>query len=230
MEEPRFCRLRDFYSLCFKFRVISFTIAKAKKKSFFLFQNKTRRGNTQAPTNIFGQNVVSHYSNVQGGFSFENVSSSLPFGGHQQATTSSGFVNQPASAPDLNTKVQELEAKLSQMHGLLYNLAVNQGATNQIVQDLSSEISEGSGVELGVILIKNMRDCETEYERISKIHDGFGDLLFPDSFTGIQGFFSAFQVANPKSLSEKERIDMNRSVRRPSLRVKMQKFGKLILK
>ena len=99
------------------------------------------------------------------------------------------------------------------MNSLLCNLAANQGTTDQIMQNLSSEISEGSGVELGVIRIKNMRDCETEYERISKIRDSFGDLSPRDSFTGIYNFFSAMQAANPKSLSEKERIDMEKSVK-----------------
>ena len=52
------------------------------------------------------------------------------------------------------------------MQGLLRNIAADQGTANRVVQDLSSKITGGGGVELSFIYIKNVRDCETEYKNV----------------------------------------------------------------
>ena len=170
-------------------------------------------GTTQAPPTIFGRNVGATSTNHQGGFSFGNLSAGAAFGGQQQTTASSGPVNQHANPTDLKTRVQDLEAEISAMKNLFSTLASNQGNTDQLLQDLSSEVSGGSTVEIGLSRLKNMRDCETEVEKLDKIPNSFVDLPPPDSFTGIQDFFSAMQLANLKPLLEKERIDMDRNLK-----------------
>ena len=81
------------------------------------------------------------------------------------------------------------------------------------MQDITSEISGGWSVKLGIIRIKYMRDCETEYKKLSKIPNYYGNPPPADIFTLIQDFFSAMKAANSKAYSDKETIDMDKSVK-----------------
>lgn len=84
-------------------------------------------------------------------------------------------------------------------------MKTNQAATDQVVQDLTYEISGGGSIKMGVIRLKTIRDLEAEYDRLSKIPNGFGELSPENIFVVLQPFFSIFLAANLKAYSDKEK-------------------------